>query len=158
MRKIQHQQHFWPQKLAPTAYLAKKTITKNASFTTFPNFRQNSLNAFEIVFLLEDYNCEKTAIDTIFVYWCQQHWSGKHQCQKHQCQQCQKSVASSIAQSAISQCYDIRDMIPVIGARTISKWTQCQKISTVQQKSAPAGWHGWHVFATLLPAHPPTVL
>ena len=26
----------------------------------------------------------------------------------------------------------------------------CQKISTSWEKIAPAGWHGWHVFATLL--------
>ena len=25
----------------------------------------------------------------------------------------------------------------------------CQNIGTIQEKLAPAGWHGWHVFATL---------
>ena len=27
----------------------------------------------------------------------------------------------------------------------------CPKISTGREKLAPAGWHGWHVFATLPP-------
>ena len=29
----------------------------------------------------------------------------------------------------------------------------CPKISTGREKLAPAGWHGWHVFATLLVSH-----
>ena len=35
-------------KLAPTNFLTQKISTKNARFMTFPNLRQNSVNAFEI--------------------------------------------------------------------------------------------------------------
>ena len=35
-------------KLAPTDFLTQTISTKNTRFTTFPNLRQNSVNAFEI--------------------------------------------------------------------------------------------------------------
>ena len=36
------------KKLAPTNFLTQKISTKTSRFTTFPNSRQNSVNAFEI--------------------------------------------------------------------------------------------------------------
>ena len=59
-------------------------------------------------------------------------------CYKHQCK---KHIASG------TMCYGISDMS--IGHSGIVFRVLCPKISTGREKLAPAGWHGWHVFATL---------
>ena len=54
-------------------FLTQKISTKTAWFTTFPNSRQNSVNAFEIM----QHRC--------FQHWYCQHWCCQHQCYQHWC-------------------------------------------------------------------------
>ena len=48
----------------------------------------------------------------------------------------------------VTLCYGITNMSN--GHSGIVFRVLCPKISTVREKLAPAGWHGWHVFATLV--------
>ena len=55
-------------------------------------------------------------------------------------------ASGTVLRAISSVCYGTSDMIIMEQFFRVL----CPKISTGLEKLAPTGWHGWHVFATLI--------